>query len=240
MPAPMHERKIVWLSFSGLMLKVTPKKSFTCRRVFTAYGVSSPSRTSFTSAGPIAHSSRIRPCGAKLSSRLQTPCEAVCWMQAQESTPTSNHMLVDHELVDYHPRWHSTALQSSGGADAEGLDAVAMVRQGTWWVLSTAPPRLTSSNSCWAARLPTSSGTAASSPCKPEHESSLRAARQSKCKAALLQAYMLTVRMPVCKAHCAPKTPCNVTTAMFCVPSCLRRQRLLLKGSFWRSSPPPA
>ena len=35
-PAPMQDRKMVWLSRSGLMLKVTPKNSLTCRSVSTA------------------------------------------------------------------------------------------------------------------------------------------------------------------------------------------------------------
>ena len=52
-----------------------------------------------------------------------------------------------------------------------GVGAISCM-QCTWWVLSTAPPRLTSSNSCLAARLPTSSGTAASSPCRKEPYSS--------------------------------------------------------------------
>jgi hypothetical protein len=36
MPAPMQDRKMVWLSRSGRTLKVTPKKSRTCRSVRTA------------------------------------------------------------------------------------------------------------------------------------------------------------------------------------------------------------
>ena len=61
-PAPMQDRKTVLLAACGLMLKVTPKKAFTCRSVLTAWGVSGPKRTSFNSSGPSAHNSITSPC----------------------------------------------------------------------------------------------------------------------------------------------------------------------------------
>ena len=65
MPQPMQLMNRVWLSASGRMLKVTPKKSLRCLRVRTAYGVRGPRRTSFISPGPSAHISSSRPCSAQ-------------------------------------------------------------------------------------------------------------------------------------------------------------------------------
>ena len=45
MPAPMHVRKMVRLSRSVFMLKVTPKKSRSACRVRTAWGERGPRRT---------------------------------------------------------------------------------------------------------------------------------------------------------------------------------------------------
>lgn len=60
----MQVRKSVWLCASGLMLKRTSSTSRRWRSVATACGVSGPSRTEDTSAGPSAQSVSSSPAHA--------------------------------------------------------------------------------------------------------------------------------------------------------------------------------